>query len=142
VSRGRFVVKDNPLKSYRQRYPNERLRQWAEEKRAGQLGREGQRIWPGEIAFKRILDNLKVYYACQFIIYRTGSFILLDFFVPSRKVAFELDGTTHAQQREYDAGRDKWLLETQGIRTIRISNLTALRNSKACEAIIRAELRL
>src|ERR1700722_10203161 len=109
--RGAFKVRDNALKSYRQRYPNERLRQWAQEKRAGQLGREGQPIWPGEIAFKRILDNLKVYYACQFIIYRTGSFILLDFFVPSRKVAFELDGTTHAQQREYDAGRDKWLLE-------------------------------
>jgi very-short-patch-repair endonuclease len=137
-SRGRFVVKDNPLKSYRQRYPSEQLRQWAEQRKAEQLSKE----WPAEMAFKGILDRLEIYYQRQHIFYRTQGFILADFYIPARKLVFELDGITHARQINYDAGRDKWLLNTWGVITKRVPNMLALRNPVACEKLVRAELRL
>jgi very-short-patch-repair endonuclease len=141
AARGRFIVKDNALKDYRQRYPNDKLRQWAEEKRAKQLDEHGKPKWPAEIAVAFILDRLGVHYRPQFIMFRTGSFVILDFWLPGPRVNIELDGPSHMRQVEYDAGRDRWL-RSQDIRPVHIPNATALRNPHACELIIMAELGL
>ena len=137
--RGRFAPKDNALKDYRKRYPSDQLKQWAEERRAKQLAAK----WPAELAMKAILESLGVYAAHQFIIYYPGSFCIADFFIPARKIIIEVDGVNHKRdQPEHDVTRDAWLLKNYGMRTVRISNRTALSNRQACEAIIRAELRL
>ena len=49
----------------------------------------------------------------------TGPFIL-DFYCPSAKLCVEVDGPSHAEQREYDARRDRWLME-RGIRVLHVS---------------------
>jgi very-short-patch-repair endonuclease len=53
--------------------------------------------------------------------------ILVDFYLPKQMLAIEIDGGVHAKQRKYDAGRDKWLEETYGARTIRFSNKDVLK---------------
>ena len=54
----------------------------------------------------------------------------------SAKVAFEIDGSSHLLQIGYDQGRDAWLLRVHGIRTIRIPNLTVLRETQKTRNII------
>jgi hypothetical protein len=46
-------------------------------------------------------------------------------YVPSKKLAFEIDGESHKLQSRYDAGRDAWLLDLYGVRTTRITNRDA-----------------
>jgi very-short-patch-repair endonuclease len=137
--RSAFRPKDNVLKDYRKRYPSEQLKQWAEERRAKQVAAK----WPAELAMKAVLESLGVYAGHQFIIYYPGSFCIADFFIPARKIIIEVDGVNHKRdQPEHDVTRDAWLLKNYGMRTVRISNRTTLSNRQACEAIIRAELRL
>ena len=38
------------------------------------------------------------------------------------KLVIEIDGSAHDGQKNYDAGRDAWLLRVYGVRTIRIKN--------------------
>ena len=47
--------------------------------------------------------------------------IILDFYCPSRKLALEIDGSTHWDDdaRARDAARDRWLA-AQGVHVIRI----------------------
>ena len=49
-----------------------------------------------------------------------GRFIV-DFYCPSRTLAVELDGHSHAEQEDYDRARTEWL-ESQGNRVIRFTN--------------------
>jgi hypothetical protein len=69
------------------------------------------------------------------------TFLLRDFYLPSRKVVFEVDGSTHGSQLGYDAECDAFLKAT-GIRTVRISNATVMRNPRAAMTIMKAELGL
>ena len=49
-----------------------------------------------------------------------GQFIV-DFCCPRKKLVVEVDGDTHANQREYDAARTEWL-HTHGWRVLRVTN--------------------
>jgi len=60
-------------------------------------------------------------YGCKFKRqYSVGSYIL-DFYSPKNKLAIEIDGSQHLQNKEYDKERSEYLL-TLGIRVIRFWN--------------------
>jgi very-short-patch-repair endonuclease len=118
--RSKFKLFDNPLNSYRQRYPTRELIRRAEKCRARQLATPTA---AGD-AFAEILRAAGVVYTREAIYYRTGAFILIDFLAhgASRKVAFEIDGAQHRLQRGYDVGRDRWLMKAHGIPIVRFWN--------------------
>jgi very-short-patch-repair endonuclease len=65
-----------------------------------------------------------------------GQFIV-DFCCVSCKLVIELDGDSHASQKEYDQGRTAWL-ESRGYRVIRFTNREVTRQLDAVlEAITR-----
>ena len=90
----------NSTKQYRE-VPRWKLERWAREKRATQIDEHGMPIWPAERAFYALLCQILPPSAIriQEPFYTPQTFILRDFFVPSAKVVFEIDGSTHA---------DKW----------------------------------
>jgi very-short-patch-repair endonuclease len=132
----------NSTKQYRE-VPRWKLERWAREKRATQIDERGLPIWPAERAFHALLCQILPPSAIriQEPFYTPQTFILRDFFVPSAKVVFEIDGSTHGGQIGYDAECDAWLA-SQGIRTSRLSNATVLRNPHAAMTILKAELGL
>jgi very-short-patch-repair endonuclease len=138
--RSTFKTFDNPLKSYRQRYPTRELIRRAEECRAKQLACPTA---AGD-AFGEILRAAGVVYQREAIYYRTGAFILIDFLAhgSSRKVAFEIDGAQHRLQRGYDVGRDRWLMQGHGIPTVRFWNKQVLDHPLNVAARVCAELGL
>ena len=54
-------------------------------------------------------------------IYGKKDFFILDFYCNEKKIAVELDGPIHDQQKDYDQSRDQILLEI-GIKVIRYKN--------------------
>ena len=63
---------------------------------------------------------------------------VIDFYSPELKLAIEVDGDIHLQQKEYDSERQKFL-ESFGIKFIRITNYELLGNpNKAFEKIEQA----
>ncbi len=65
-----------------------------------------------------------------------GRFIL-DFYCPDRKIAVEVDGSIHEDQRDYDQSRDE-VLSQYGIRVIRFQNDEVLKDSDSVlERILR-----
>jgi very-short-patch-repair endonuclease len=128
----------NSTKTYRE-VPRWKLERWAREKRASQIDEHGMPIWPAELAFLLILRRLTQDIRIQEPFYTPATFILVDLYVPSVKVAFELDGSSHGSQIGYDAERDAWLA-SQGIKTVRISNRTVQRSPHVAEPIAREAL--
>jgi very-short-patch-repair endonuclease len=80
-----------------------------------------------QMAFNEILDCLGILFEAEAIFLNGDRFILIDAYVKSAKVAFEIDGFHHKSQSRYDAERDKWLLWKHGIRTVRYLNEDVLR---------------
>ena len=97
-------------KQYRE-VPRWKLERWAREKRATQIDEHGLPIWPAERAFYAMLRQILPPSAIriQEPFFTQQTFILRDFFVPSAKVVFEIDGSTHGGQIGYDAECDAWL---------------------------------
>lgn len=126
-------VYDHPFKRFKLQ-PTENIRRKAEACRAEQLAAQN----PAEIAFKELLDAVGLDYEYQKIIYRTGSFVCLDFLLKEAKVCVELDGKSHETTRGYDSGRDRWLLEAHGVKTVRIPAKTAFDSTKAMLIIMEA----
>jgi very-short-patch-repair endonuclease len=54
---------------------------------------------------------------------------LVDFYLAKHMLAIEINGSVREKQRIYDAGRDKWLLDVHGLRTVRFSNRDVLKAS-------------
>jgi very-short-patch-repair endonuclease len=76
----------------------------------------------GESGLERVvresLERLGVSYQQE---YRVGRRYSVDFFLPEMRVALEADGDYwHAQRKEHDDRRDRWLMKFRGIKTIRI----------------------
>jgi very-short-patch-repair endonuclease len=136
--RSKFKLYDNPLKSYRQRYPTRELIGRAEECRAKQLASPT----PAGDAFAEILRGIGVNFEREAIIYRIGAFVLIDFLAYGKKgkVAFECDGSQHRLQRGYDKGRDQWLMQAHGVPTIRFWNEQILKYPVNVAARVKAEL--
>jgi hypothetical protein len=128
----------NPLKQYRE-VPRWKLTRWAWEKRATQVDEHGMPIWPAELAFYLILRTLTQDIRIQEPFYTPQTFLLRDFYLPSAKLVFEIDGTTHGAQMGYDAECDQYLAGL-GIKTIRISNATVQRSPHIAEKIARQAL--
>jgi very-short-patch-repair endonuclease len=82
-----------------------------------------------------MLDRLGILYESEAIFLNSDRFILADFYFKAQKVVLELDGSAHDDQKEYDAGRDAWLLRLYGVRTMRLSNELVMK--KAPEAMDR-----
>jgi len=59
------------------------------------------------MTFCEILDNLGILYESEAVFLNGDRFVLIDMLVRSAKVAWEVDGPSHQQQRGYDIGRDK-----------------------------------
>jgi very-short-patch-repair endonuclease len=65
-----------------------------------------------------------------------GCATLADFYFKAHKLVIELDGSAHDDQKEYDAGRDAWLLRGYGVRTISLSNAQVFQTKEALKLII------
>jgi very-short-patch-repair endonuclease len=61
-------------------------------------------------------------------------------FVLPQLIAFEIEGGYHERQGDYDSGRDIWLLQTRGLRTVRFSNEEILRDPLAVKERVASEL--
>jgi very-short-patch-repair endonuclease len=69
-----------------------------------------------------------------------GTYIL-DFYCARSKLAIEVDGRSHLQQKVYDAERTEWLETEKGIRLIRFTNQDVLRNLDEVIESVRVALR-
>jgi very-short-patch-repair endonuclease len=129
--RGKFHACDNPLKTYRLK-PAEQVCLEAEAARAHQI----QNPTLASQAFAGMLRKLGVEFEAEHVIYRPGSFCLIDFLDPTRRIGFEIDGKYHRNQRRYDAGKDAYAAE-QGITIYRFTNEAVLTKPKDTIARIR-----
>jgi very-short-patch-repair endonuclease len=80
----------------------------------------------------RALDGIKI--RRQYPVDR----FVLDFYVPSSKLAIEIDGAAHLNQKERDLERTAFLA-SRGIRVIRFSNDDVIYNLQTVLEIIRIE---
>ena len=67
-----------------------------------------------------------------------GNYIV-DFVAPSHKLIIELDGGQHAEQQEYDRGRDTWL-RNQGYTVVRFWNHQVLTETQAVLESVRQKI--
>ena len=67
-----------------------------------------------------------------------GNYIV-DFVAPSHKLIIELDGGQHAEQQEYDRGRDTWL-RNQGYTVVRFWNHQVLTETQAVLEAVRQKI--
>jgi very-short-patch-repair endonuclease len=122
------------------RPPSERLQAIARQRRAEHLANPTV----PEQRFNEILRGLGFVegrdYEREHVIFYPGSFCLIDFFFPSRGIAFEVDGSAHdsRSQQIHDVGRDAYL-SGEGIRTCRIRNCVVMRQGTSCRSRILAE---
>ena len=65
---------------------------------------------------------------------------IVDFFCAKSKLVIEVDGDSHAEQKEYDASRTQWLSEQHQYRVLRFTNHDVLTNIEAVVEMIRAAL--
>jgi very-short-patch-repair endonuclease len=72
--------------------------------------------------------------------YPMGQFVV-DFYCPAGKLVVEVDGDVHAERREQDAQRTKWLEQHRRCRVLRFTNNEVLSNVDGVLAIILASLR-
>lgn len=109
----------NSTKTYRRRFTDAQVMAKALECRA-----ERRRdMPPAQQAFNELLDSMGVLYEAEAIFLNGDRWIAVDAYVKSEKMAFELDGFQHDQQKGYDDGRSAWLLRKHGIRVIRFKNI-------------------
>jgi very-short-patch-repair endonuclease len=128
----------NTLKTYRRRYSDAQVMAKAREYRMQRL----MNRTAAEMAFCAILDGLGVLYESEAIFLNGDRFVLIDIFVRSAKLAFELDGSAHDDQKGYDAGRDVWLLRVHKVRTVRLTNELVLRHPNDARALVIAALKI
>ena len=65
---------------------------------------------------------------------------IVDFVCLQKRLIVELDGGQHAQQKDYDKGRDGWLVG-QGFLVLRFWNNDALKNIDGLMEVIAKELK-
>ena len=68
-----------------------------------------------------------------------GAFIV-DFYASALRLAIEVDGPMHAEQRDYDLRRQRFL-ESEGVRFVRFSADEVERDLEGCVSRIRAAIR-
>ncbi|MFO7306807.1 MAG: endonuclease domain-containing protein [Gammaproteobacteria bacterium] len=66
---------------------------------------------------------------------------IVDFYCIEARLAIEIDGSQHVRRREYDHGRDSYLLR-RGVRVLRFWNNEVLQNLAGVVEVIGRELQL
>ncbi|HXQ20703.1 MAG TPA: DUF559 domain-containing protein, partial [Candidatus Acidoferrales bacterium] len=66
---------------------------------------------------------------------------IVDFFCPRARLVVEIDGDSHAEQKDYDAERTAWLEQHRQYRVVRFMNTEVHENIEAVLERIAAELK-
>lgn len=77
-----------------------------------------------ESLFESYLESKRVVFEKQVFFRINGKSYFLDFFIPSKKLAIELDGKYHKDRKAYDVKRNK-NFQSIGICTMRLPNKVA-----------------
>jgi very-short-patch-repair endonuclease len=111
---------------------------FATKRRAERLAKRSK----AEIKLAEILDGMAVRYEEEYPVQNGDSCIHLDFYIPSAKLCMEADGLQHEhwRHRQHDQGRDAWLLQAHGVRTVRLPASVIFRKPRDCVAAIRAAM--
>ena len=72
--------------------------------------------------FNEMLDGERILYEAEKYIQNGDVPLFIDGYVRSKKIGFEIDGSTHDNTKRNDAGRDSWLWYWHGIKVHRFSN--------------------
>ena len=80
-----------------------------------------------ESLFEQYLISKRVLFEKQVFFRINGKSYFLDFYIPSKKLAIELDGGYHKEQKSYDLKRNKDF-QSIGISTMRLPNKVAFAN--------------
>lgn len=78
-----------------------------------------------ERQFEQILLHNKVKYEKQVFFKIGSSCYFIDFYIPAKKIAIEIDGFVHKSQKRYDSLRNNRFSKI-GIQTVRLSNSLAV----------------
>lgn len=88
-----------------------------------------------EECFAEILRELGIPFEREKIILNGDRFVLIDAYLPDRKMCLEIDGSSHKTQEKYDQGRDAWL-KAQGYEVIRFQNKEVLKTPEKVQTKI------
>lgn len=130
----KFHAQDNETKTYKTKRTPADVARFAEACRMERLANPT----PAEDAFEQILRDMGVGYEREKIWNYAGGngFVLFDFFLPTLRIAIEVDGSSHSNQKRFDVERDKYFASI-GISTIRFENAQILRTPAQVEEKIR-----
>lgn len=81
-----------------------------------------------EQEFERHLTDKGILFEKQVFFRINGKSYFLDFYIPSKNLAIELDGGIHKEQKQYDKTRNKKFMSI-GISTMRLPNAVAFANN-------------
>lgn len=81
-----------------------------------------------EQEFERYLTDKGVLFEKQVFFRINGKSYFLDFYIPSKNLAIEIDGSIHKQQQQYDKERNN-KFRLIGISTMRLPNRVAFANN-------------
>lgn len=62
--------------------------------------------------------------------------LVVDFYSPATRIAIEIDGDSHAEQRDRDFRRTRWMEQRLGCQLLRFTNREVLYNTEAVLAAI------
>ena len=83
-----------------------------------------------EMRLCELLDDQRIMYEVERIFLNGDRHIAVDFYFKSALLAVEVDGSAHDDSKSYDAGRDRWLFQQYGVRTLRLKNQEVLGSPK------------
>lgn len=118
--------KERQSRKHRSSNREKELSQVAEEFRSDLIKNQTQ----SEKVFKALLKSLKIDYEFQKILYTPTKFFIVDFYIPNKRVVFEIDGEYHDNkyQKKRDTDRTS-ILKINYIKEIyRFTNDDVLKN--------------
>jgi very-short-patch-repair endonuclease len=118
-AKGKFKASGaNPFKTYRRKRTDAQVLAHAQQCRTERL----QNRTKAEMRLCELLDAEYILYEVEKIFLNGDRHIATDVYIKSALLAVEVDGSAHDTQGSYDAGRDRWLFEAYGVRTLRLTN--------------------
>lgn len=82
---------------------------------------------PAEAKLKEILDVSKFQHRWDVSYQRQVGPYIADCCIKNRNLIIEVDGSVHADRREYDAARDRYMID-KGYKVLRLTNYEVLNN--------------
>ena len=83
-----------------------------------------ERITPSEAIFKKRLEDAKIRFMFQKGFIQGKNYVIVDFYIPKRKICIEIDGGYHntESQIKRDRNKDFYLEKQRGFKVVRIKN--------------------